>query len=107
MNIDSTIPELRRVVEVDESLVSKYCVVKYDGKGYPGHILSIDEEEEFEVKTMHRVGQNRFFWPMMDDVLWYPKKRVLTVLSNPPRPVTKRHVEIKPEVWELIKKEEH
>ncbi|XP_062572779.1 uncharacterized protein LOC134234748 [Saccostrea cucullata] len=102
----STVSKLRHIVEVDESLVSNYCVVKYDGKAYPGLILSVDEEEEIEVKTMHRVGRNRFFWPMMDDVLWYQKENIITILDNPPRPVTKRHVEIEPEIWELVEKEE-
>lgn len=97
-NIESTIQERRRVVKVVESLVSKYCVEKYDGKAYPRVILSIDDEEEFEIKTTHRVGRNRFFWQMIDDVLLYPKESVFKVPSNPPRPVTKRHVEIEPEV---------
>lgn len=95
-NIESTIQERRRVVKVVESLVSKYCVEKYDGKAYPRVILSIDDEEE--IKTTHRVGRNRFFWQMIDDVLLYPKESVFKVPSNPPRPVTKRHVEIEPEV---------
>jgi hypothetical protein len=84
---------------LDESLVSKYCVVKYDGKGYPGLILSVDEET-LEVKTMHRVGRNRFFWPMLDDVLWYSNK--IKGKHNPPRPVTKTHID----VWDLVEKEE-
>ena len=91
---------------MDESLVSKYCVVKYDGKAYPGLILSVDEDEELEIKTTHRVGRNRFFWPMMNDVLWYPKANFTTNLNNPPRPVTKRHIEIEPDVWELVEKDE-
>lgn len=104
--MNSTNPELMRVVEVNENLVSKHYLVNYDDKAYPGLILSVDEEEELEVKTMHRVGRIRFFWPMMDDVLWYPQENLLTVLNNPPRPVTKRHVGIEPAVWELIEKEE-
>ena len=62
------------IVEVDESLVSKYCVVKYNGKACPGLILSVNEDEELAIKTIQRVGRNRFFWPMMDDDLWYPKE---------------------------------
>lgn len=56
-----TTPELPPIVEVDESLVSKYCVVKYDGKGYPRLIFSVDGEEELEVKTMRTVCRNRSF----------------------------------------------
>ncbi|XP_062576402.1 uncharacterized protein LOC134238291 [Saccostrea cucullata] len=97
---------INRISEVDESLVSKYCVVKYDGRAYPGVILAVDEDDELEVKTMHRVGHNRFFWPMLEDTLWYAKENVITLLKNPPRPVTKRHVEVDPAIWELIQKEE-
>lgn len=91
---------------MDESLISQHCVVKYDGRAYPGVVLAVDQDDEIEVKTMHRVERNRFFWPMSDDSLWYPKENIITLLKNPPRSVTKRHVEIEPAIWMLIEQEE-
>ena len=37
---------------------------------------------------------------------FYPKENLITILNNPPRPVIGRHVEIEPDVWELVEKEE-
>jgi hypothetical protein len=46
-------------------------VVKYDDNLYPGVILDVAEDNTAEVKCMHKVGTNRFYWPQIDDVLWY------------------------------------
>jgi hypothetical protein len=38
--------------------------------------------------------------------LWYSKENIITILNNPPRPVTKTHMEIEPDVWDIVEKEE-
>lgn len=86
--------KLTKVQEVDESLVSRYCVVKHDGQAYPGIILSVDEE--LEVKFIHRVGRNRLFWPGLDDTLWYEKQDIL---------VTSRYMQVDPTVCNEVEKE--
>ena len=72
-----------KVDDVTEELVSRFCVVNYESKPYPGIILAVDDED-IEVKVMHSVGKNRFFWPMIDDVLWYKPDDVIGLLENPP-----------------------
>lgn len=54
----------------DESQVGQWCVVKYDGLPYPGIIQYVDVND-IEVKVLHRIGTKRFFWPLLEDVLWY------------------------------------
>ena len=73
------------------------CVLTYDKDLYPGIILAVDETQ-VQVKCMHRVGPNRFFWPVREDVLWYMFDDVLELIP-PPKPVTSRHMEIEKEVW--------
>ena len=81
--------------------MSRFCVVEYDGRPYPGVIEDVDEDD-LEVKTMHLIGKNRYFWPMIDDILWYKKDKVVTLLHSPPEQVTSRHKKINEQVWKLI-----
>lgn len=99
--------QLLKIQEIDENLVSQYCVVKYDGKAFPGIILAVDQEDELEVKVMHRVGRNRFFWPTIEDTLWYAKENIITLLETPPMPVTARHMQVESQVWIEVEKEEY
>ena len=50
---------------------------------------------------MHSIGKNRFFWPMIDDVLWYKAEHFVTIIE-PPRKVTNIHFEIEKEMWSKI-----
>ena len=72
-----------KVDDVTEELVSRFCVVNYESKPYPWIILAVDDED-IEVKVMHSVWKNRFFWPMIDDILWYKPDDVIGLLENPP-----------------------
>ena len=74
-----------------------WCVIKYDDDFYPGVILATDESLA-QVKCMSCAGPNRFFWPLLEDILWYPFEDVLEPI-DPPNPVTSRHMEIQKEVW--------
>ncbi|XP_058888822.1 uncharacterized protein LOC117972307 [Acipenser ruthenus] len=82
------------------NVLGKWCVLKYDEDLYPGIILATDETHA-QVKCMHRVGSNRFFWPNREDILWYLHDDVISVIP-PPRPVTARHVEISKEIWSKL-----
>lgn len=82
----------------------KWCALNYDGCVYPGVILEKDESH-CRVKCMHRVSPNQFFWPLRDDILWYPYEDLLTLIPAPQQ-VTSRHIEIDKEIWsKLIKYE--
>ncbi|KAH3699195.1 hypothetical protein DPMN_074149 [Dreissena polymorpha] len=71
----------------------------YDWLSYPGIILSVDEDY-VEVKTMSRVGRNTSnrFWPMRDDVLWYDRTSIITLLDEEPVHVTKRQLKINDDI---------
>ena len=69
----------------DEDLVGRYCVVNYDGKGYPGLIEDADEES-IRIDSMHRVGRknNIFFWPTKKDTeVWYSYTDIITLIPQP------------------------
>jgi hypothetical protein len=95
------IPGSIKKPDLDDTLIEQYCVVKYDGRPYPGIIQAVDADE-LEVNVMHCIGENRFFWPRMDDVLWYTLENVLTLIP-PPEKLT-RHFQIDKTIWEEIKR---
>jgi hypothetical protein len=92
---------LHKVLDVEESLIGQYCVVEYESLPYPGLILDVDDDD-LEVKVMHRIGVNRFFWPLLEDRIWYKKQKVVTLLEEEPQKVTNRHRELPSAVWRCI-----
>ncbi|KAM6892831.1 neural cell adhesion molecule 2-like [Lycodopsis pacificus] len=60
-----------------------------------------------EVKVMHSIGLNRFYWPRLEDKIWYTVDKVLALIP-PPENVTQRHVQISPTshdvglIWTLL-----
>lgn len=68
--------------ETDDSIKGKYCIGLYDSKPYPGVTLDTDVDE-VKVQVMHSTGKNRFFWPLLDDVLWYKQEHFLTLIDPP------------------------
>ncbi|XP_045199124.2 uncharacterized protein LOC123553489 [Mercenaria mercenaria] len=92
--------EFKGILDIDRKHIGQYCVVSYDGQPYPGIIQDVDSTD-IEVNVMHSVGENRFFWPRSDDVLWYDCENFITLIS-PPRKVT-RHFEIQKDMWKKIK----
>ena len=81
-------------------VVGKWCALLYDGRIYPGIIQEVNETP-CQVKCMHRVGKNNFFWPLRDDILWYPFEDMLTIIP-PPEKVNSRHVAIATEIWDTL-----
>ena len=75
-------------------------IVRYDGGHYPGIIVDVDFEE-IQVRCMHRIGVNRFFWPPMPDVCWYHKDNVMTSIPEPIK-INDRHYAICPEIAEML-----
>ena len=62
---------IQPIADVNEELIGEWCVVLYNNETYPGIIQDVDTESCALVKTLHKVGVNRFYWPMKDDVIWY------------------------------------
>jgi hypothetical protein len=88
------------VINPDPELINKWCVIKCDGQLYPGRIQDIDSDP-VEVKCMHRIGENRYFCPLIDDTIWYLWNNVVRIIPEPIN-VTRRHVQILPSVWREI-----
>lgn len=84
---------IKTISDVNEGLIGKWCVVVYDNDPSPGIIQDVDTQSCALVKTMHRVGANRFFWPMKDDVIWYTHENVVGLVPEP-QPVTSRHMKL-------------
>ncbi|KAK5618803.1 hypothetical protein CRENBAI_011150 [Crenichthys baileyi] len=54
-----------------------------------------------EVKVMHNIGRNRFYWPLVEDKIWYTADKIVTLIC-PPQQVTSRHVQINQAVCEKL-----
>ncbi len=54
-----------------------------------------------EVKVMHNIGQNRFYWPLVEDRIWYTADKIDTLIC-PPQQVTSRHVQIDPPMYKAM-----
>ncbi|XP_045167369.2 uncharacterized protein LOC123530686 [Mercenaria mercenaria] len=88
-------------IEPHPDLIGNWCVVRYDDKAYPGIIQDLDDDSA-EVKVMHRIGENRYFWPYLEDCIWYNWENLLMLIPEPLH-VTGRHVQIDPSHWTEVK----
>lgn len=70
---------------------------KDDGDLYPGIIIDTSETH-VEVRCTHKIGVNRFFWLVHEDILCYLFEDVLCVVP-PLRKVTGHNMETEKEVW--------
>lgn len=85
---------------VDSHLVGKWCVVNYDDVPYPGVVQNVDDDD-IEVQVMHKIGSNRYFWPMMPDILWYKHSQMLCEISEPSK-VGTRHYQLSKSDWAKV-----
>lgn len=58
-------------------------------------------EEEKQLKRLWGAGKNCFFWPLKEDVHWYPFEGILTIIP-PPKNVTSRHLAIAEHQWNTL-----
>ena len=80
--------------------MNKFVIVNYDNTPYPGEALDIDQADgDVQVKCMHKIGRNRFFWPVPHDVCWYKYDDILAIIPEPQK-VTARHHQVHPKIWE-------
>ena len=83
-----------------DNLLNKFVIVNYDNTPYPGEVLDIDQADgDVQVKCMHNIGRNRFFWPVRHDVCWYKYDDILAIIPEPQK-VTARHHQVDPKIWE-------
>jgi len=57
--------------------------------------------ESVEVKCMTRIGHSRFYWPQMDDIIWYNWNDVIMSIPEPTK-VTDRHRQIDPDKFAVM-----
>lgn len=95
-----TSPDLLECVTPEMDLIDKWCVVEYDKVLYPG-IITDSDIDSVEVKTMSRIGVNRFFWPKKEDIIWYDYQKIYSLIPEP-KNVTSRHVEVEKKFWDAI-----
>ena len=82
------------------TIVDEWVVVRYDGQVYPGIVVAL-HGADIEVKAMECAGNNRYKWPKHQDQIHYEPQNVLCLIPEP-KHVTRRHVEISPEIWQLL-----
>ena len=81
-------------------ITGKWCAILHEGCIYPG-IIQQRNSNQVEVQAMMKVGENRYKWPIKDDILWYDYDEVVSLIPAP-KPVTKRHIPIEPTLWSMI-----
>ena len=59
------------------------------------------DAESVEVKCMARIGHNRYFWPRLEDIIWYNWINILMPIPEL-KPVTGRHWQIDAEKFKEI-----
>jgi hypothetical protein len=84
----------------DTDWIGKWCVVLYDDVPYPGIVQDVDDED-LEVKVMHKIGQNRYFWPLLPDILWYKHDKVVYKIQEPSL-VGSRHYQLSKTDYERL-----
>jgi len=92
---------LTPLIEIEDGLISQLCVVRYDDQAYPGVIEDVDEDS-VQVRAMHSSEANHFYWPMIEDLCWYRKEHVVTLLQKPMQQLTKRLMKLDDDIWKSI-----
>lgn len=91
-------PEPPREQASLQDLSGKFVIVTYDELPYVGQVLEV-VEEEVQVNSMWQSGENNLFmWPQTPDVIFYCKKDIHAVISEP-KPATSRYSKLSSQDW--------
>jgi len=72
------------VTHLDKTLIGKFCLIKYDGKPFPGKILHVEpDDDDALIECMSRIGDSRFFWPLYRNEAWYMQQDILGIIPEP------------------------
>lgn len=61
------------------------------------------DDDDVEVQVMHKIGYNRYFWPMIPDILWYNHSHLICEISEPTK-VGSRHYQLFKSDWDKVVK---
>ena len=65
-------------------LIGNFCVVRYDGKPFPGKFLKVDpKDNDAQAQCMTKASHNRFVWPVSPDIAWYDVSDILSIITKP------------------------
>ena len=79
------------VTDAPDLMVGDWCVVQYDGKQFPGQVMSI-VGRDYEVSIMYRCGKY-FKWPFpAEDKIFYEPTAIVKKLQGPPRTELYRYI---------------
>jgi len=94
--------------ELNQSLLGKFCMIKYDIKAYPGKILKVDlDDDDALIQCMAKVGENCYFWPVCQDIAWYMRQDILALINEPTPTGSGRHCEVDPVVYQRVLQKLH
>ncbi len=62
--------------------VGDWYTVEYEGVLYPGEVISIGDQGDYQVSVMEPAWQ-KWKWPNPEDKIFYPKKKLVVKLDKP------------------------
>lgn len=95
------------------SAKDSWVAVIYDGEWWPGVVEQVDGESEnaYQIKFMKPScpgTENRFSWPMnQEETDCLPRDEILTIIGEPPKPVTRRHYCFSDNAFQAVQKVFH
>ncbi len=75
---DSEIPHIATL----SITIGQWVIVDYDEAKYPGEVISVDEDFQYEVNVMHPSG-NHWKWPKTEDKIFYSLENIVKLISPP------------------------
>ena len=65
-----------------EIRVGEWYAVEYQGIRYPGEVVAIGDQNDYQVSVMQPAGQN-WKWPKCKDTIYYAKQKLVMKLDEP------------------------
>ncbi|XP_052227670.1 uncharacterized protein LOC127842276 [Dreissena polymorpha] len=107
-NVDKTEKEIQFEKPDMKHLLSKYVIVNFKGKPYPGKVINI-LDTDVEVVCMKQTGkknENSFYWPKaIKDISWYDYDEVVTTIPKPRQVRKTNRFEIEENTWNKMKRD--
>ncbi|KAF7652466.1 hypothetical protein LDENG_00096270 [Lucifuga dentata] len=106
MALEKRSASVERLVDITKDDLPRFTIHVYNIQ-HPGTVTQI-VDEQYEVDTMSRAGENRFFVPSITfpgDKVWYFQSDIKSVIPTPmPATSSARHFSVLPEIWNKLKK---
>jgi len=68
--------------------------------------VDLDDDDAL-IQCMAKVGENRYFWPVCQDIAWYMRQDILAVLHEPTPIGRGRHCEVDQRVYQRVLQKLH